>query len=62
MEQSTVCREKGSVIHPRHTTFGGCDIDIEWLPKCNCIDGQCNYYVLTGCGCGTNILKHYNIT
>tara|TARA_R100000008_G_scaffold83450_1_gene68890 strand:- start:61 stop:246 length:186 start_codon:yes stop_codon:yes gene_type:complete len=59
--EPTICKEKGAVMHPNYTHFGGCDADIDWLPKCNCIDGQCNYYVLTGCGCGTNILEHYNI-
>ena len=59
MEQ-IVCKEKGMIMNPKHTTFGGCDTDVEWSPQCDCPNGQCNFYVLTGCECGTKILSLYN--
>ena len=33
-----VCREKGVVVNPKMVTFGGADLDIEWLNKCDCED------------------------
>ena len=37
-----VCKEKGIVVNPRMVTFGGADLDVEWLDKCDCKD-NCKY-------------------
>ena len=37
-----LCKERGRVINPKHTTFGGLDLDVEFLDKCEC-EGTCNY-------------------
>ena len=40
MPVQVVCRKTGTVINPQMITFGGADVDVEWLNKCDC-EGTC---------------------
>ena len=33
-----VCIKHGCVIHPKTVTFGGTDLDVDWLQKVECND------------------------
>jgi hypothetical protein len=33
-----LCIKHGCVIHPKTVTFGGTDLDVDWLQKVECND------------------------
>ena len=41
-DKPLLCKEYGKVINPKFTTFGGLDLDVEFLDKCEC-EGKCDY-------------------
>ena len=41
-DKPLLCKVHGRVINPKSTTFGGLDLDVEFLDKCEC-EGECYY-------------------
>lgn len=39
--EPTLCKKHGMVNNPRHPHWGGGDCDVEWLTKCDCLEGEC---------------------
>lgn len=36
-----LCVERGVVINPTNPHFGGVDVDIDWIERCDCPSGKC---------------------
>jgi len=39
--EPTLCKIKGMVNNPNLSRFGGVDTDVDWVPKCDCAEGEC---------------------